>query len=352
MPLCLASMGWRALPLAGLLVLVLQVVAPAQTADQFDERARAAIAAGQTAEAESLWLKATQATPTHFAANFNLGLLYWNRKLPAQALPHLQQAAKVRPTDFNTHFLLGATHSQMQEVDPAIRAWRKALALQPKNLRLLQSLTVEYGKGRYFQEALAAARAALQLDPQQANLYFLAIKASQDMGDWEAGGALAAEVVRRFPNLARANFEHGFYLQKRGQLEAAMQFLAKANELDPTYEEPPFFLADLLVKQGRHEEALPHLAAAIARRNDFIPARVLRGRALMNLERWTEAEKELQTTAALDPRHPQPHLLLSQVYFRQGREEEAKRERELSLRLRRENPTVLEAAQSRPFSEK
>ena len=51
----------------------------------------------------------------------------------------------------------------------------------------------------------------------------------------------------------------------------------------------------------------------------------------------------------VDPRHPQPHLLLSQIYFRMGHEERAAQEKELSLRLRRENPRALEAEQGRSF---
>ena len=69
----------------------------------------------------------------------------------------------------------------------------------------------------------------------------------------------------------------------------------------------------------------------------------------MNLHRWPEAIAELNETVALDPKHPQPHLLLSQIYFRMGDEAKAKAEKEISLRLRRENPTILEAVQGRPF---
>jgi hypothetical protein len=41
--------------------------------------------------------------------------------------------------------------------------------------------------------------------------------------------------------------------------------------------------------------------------------------------------------------------LLSQVYFRLRDEEKARWEKDLSLRLRRENPAFLESLQSRPF---
>ena len=72
----------------------------------------------------------------------------------------------------------------------------------------------------------------------------------------------------------------------------------------------------------------------------------------MNQEKWREAIAELNETIALDPRHPQPHLLLSQIYFRLGDEAKAKTEKDTSLRLRRQNPSILEAVQPRPFPAK
>jgi len=93
------------------------------------------------------------------------------------------------------------------------------------------------------------------------------------------------------------------------------------------------------------------LRKAIQNRTDYVPARVTLSRSLMNLKKWPEAIAELEQAARMDPRHPQPHLLLSQIYFRLGDEARAKTEKEISLRLRRENPAVLEAVQGRPFPE-
>jgi len=301
-------------------------------------------------QAIALWQQALKQNPKHFPSLFNLGLTYFNLKRPVDAVPVLERAAAANPKDFNTRYVLGAAYSQVNRVNDAIRAWRAARALPATQPRMLaEMLIVEYGKGRYFNEAADVAKQLLRDKPGEANSYFLAIKAFQDAGDFEAGAQAAAEAVKRFPDLPRANFEHAFYLQKRGAMDEAIGFLRKAIALDPKYEEPPFFLGDLLVKQGENEEALAFLRQSIECRADYIPARVLLSRALMNLERWDDAIAELRTTIEMDPKHPQPHLMLSQIYFRQGDEAKAKVERELSLRLRRENPAILEAAQGRPF---
>jgi hypothetical protein len=69
----------------------------------------------------------------------------------------------------------------------------------------------------------------------------------------------------------------------------------------------------------------------------------------MALEQYKSAVAELDACAKASPTHPQPHLLLSQVFFRMGDEQRSRAEKELSYLLRRENPTLMEAPQSRPF---
>jgi len=190
------------------------------------------------------------------------------------------------------------------------------------------------------------------LNSQDPNLYFLAIKAYQDAGDYAAAGEIAKRAAEKFPASARANFEYAFHLQKNGAISEALERLQIAMKADPSYEEPFFFYGNLLVDQDRNAEAIPYLRKAIKDRNDYVPARVVLARAFMNLGKWDEAIAELNETVRLDPKHPQPHLLLSQIYFRLGDEARAKSEKQISLRLRRENPAILEALQGRPFDAK
>jgi len=210
-------------------------------------------------------------------------------------------------------------------------------------------MSVEYSRGRYFAEAAELAKKALDLDSGNSNLYFLAIKAYQDAGDYAKAGQIAKQAFEKFPTSARANFEYAFHLQKDGKISEALERLQAAMKADPSYEEPFFFYGNLLVDQSLNKEALPYLQKAIEDRTDYVPARVVLARALMNLSKWDDAIAELNATIRLDPKHPQPHLLLSQIYFRLGDEVRAKTEKQISFRLRRENPAILEALQARPF---
>ena len=321
----------------------------AQDAAALSDAAQQAAQSNRPEEAERLWRQALGIAPRFFPALFNLGYFHYSRGEQLKAIPYLERAGQVAPQDFNTHYLLGVCYQTVERRDEALLNWRKAVTINPRSSRLWQIMVVEYGKGRYFREAAEAASAALELAPHDLNAYLLAIKAHQDAGTYPPALEIARRAVDRFPESARARFEFGFHLQKVGQTEAALKELATASGLDPGYEEPHYFLGEMLQQLGRYEEALPPLRRALSIRQDYTPARMALARSLIGLKRLPESLTELTEAARLDPRHPQPHLLLSQVYFRLGDEERARQEKELSLRLRRENPTVLEAVQGRPF---
>ena len=104
----------------------------------------------------------------------------------------------------------------------------RSLELQPENLRLMQVMSVEYSKGRYFGEAAKLAGRALEINGNDLNAMFLAIKAYQVAGDDAAAADIARRAVERFPDSARANFEHGFHLQKEGNIAEAEAASASA----------------------------------------------------------------------------------------------------------------------------
>jgi tetratricopeptide (TPR) repeat protein len=326
-----------------LLILVL-----AQDIETKNEQARALAAQGNPAAAAELWRQIHKQSPTFFPAAFNLGYFHFTRKEFAEAKPYLDAATKSQPNDFNARFLLGQTHAALDQSDDAIRQWRAALALQPNHAKLLGILTIEYEKGDYYEEAAKTAKRLLALNPNDPTTHLLAIKAAQKSQD-PAGPELAKSATKQFPNHPQLQFEQAWYEQRNGQTADAAQHLQRAIELDPNYDEPHYFLGGILLDQGKLTEAIPHLEKAIAIRPNYTAASVALGRALMEQENFEEAIKVLEAAANQTPNHPQPHLMLSRLYYRQGNLEKSQAAKQQSLKLRRNNPTLIETRQSRPF---
>lgn len=320
-----------------------------QDAEALSAKALELAQARQTAEAEKLWKQALAINPKLFSAAFNLGYLYYSQKQFAEAEPFLATAAKSQPKDFNTQYLLGVVRSQLGRTDDALRAWRTALAIRSDHVRLMQIMAVEYGKGNYFREAGAVAERALALKDDDRSTWLVAIKSWQDAGDHAAALRLTEKMITRFPEDPRVAFEHGFELYRAGRREEAMPFIEKALHAPEPWEEPFFFLGDILFRENRPAEAVPLLQKALELRPDYSAAAVVLARALMSLDKNEEAKDVLLRAATADPKNAQPHLLLSQLYFRLGDEAAAAREKEISGQLRKTGPQALEGTQSRPF---
>ncbi len=335
----------RALALALALAAAAVAADPTALSDQALELAQQK----RFAEAAQLWNQALELDPDFFPALFNLGLMNVQQGKFSAGESFLAKAAAADKKDFNSRYLLGLARSKQEKRDEALRAWREALAIQPNQVKLMQVMSVEYGIGRYHLEAAALAERAMRLNPKDPALHFLAITAYRQAGELEKGREVARLAAGRFPDSARAQFEYGWHLLKAGEYDAALPLIKKAMELDPDYEEPYFYYGDWLVNQGRYEEAAPLLRRAIEILPGYIPARVRLGRALMGSGKLEDAVVELAKAVEQEPRHPQPHLLLSQIYFRQKDLKKAAAAKRESLRLRRENPKYLEAEQTRPF---
>jgi len=300
-------------------------------------------------EAEALWRKALAASPALFSANFNLGFMHYSQGQAAKAEPYLARAVQARPGDFNARYIYGAVLSQLARGDDALRQWRAALEIKPAQVKLMQIMAVEYSKGRYFRDAAAVAERALKLEAKEPNLYLIAIKAYQDAANHPAALKVAAAFAERYPDSPRAAFEYGFELYRNGRPAEGLPYLRKAIASGIDYEEPYFFYGEVLAGERRFEDSLEPFRKAIEIKRDYIAAWIGLARSLMALGRYAEAGQELERAAGVDPRHPLPHLLLSQVLFRQGKEDLAASEKDLSLRLRRENPQAMEQPQGRPF---
>ena len=101
--------------------------------------------------------------------------------------------------------------------------------------------------------------------------------------------------------------------------------------------------------EGRYEEAAGYLRSAIKRRPDYVLASSALAKALMELGRYKRDGGRAGTgdTAISQASAAAPAALARAIPH--GRRSRARREREISLRLRREDASAMEAPQGRRF---
>jgi tetratricopeptide (TPR) repeat protein len=153
----------------------------------------------------------------------------------------------------------------------------------------------KYGKGQ-FAEAIEAFAQCLRIEPRN-------IKAETNVG-------LSYEALQR-PDEAAQAFQNAISWQTEGSTK------------DP---EPFIELGHLYVNQNQPEKAVPYLTQSIAILPMISKAHEELGKAYSLLNRFPEAQAELEKAIELTPQAPNLHCLLAPVYRKQGLTDKAKAE--------------------------
>jgi superkiller protein 3 len=164
-------------------------IAVAQTTQQLVQEGNAAIAAGNYAQAETIWRQVLQREPSNADAYFGLGnsqfLLAnqaWKaseygdvlkeRKKLGDAMAESRIAALVSPTDYYSYIKLGETLTEPNNFSQMSAAKRNVVPLGTGN-RKIHLIRVDIAPRHYetLNEAIATYRQAIQLDPNNSNAY-------------------------------------------------------------------------------------------------------------------------------------------------------------------------------------
>ena len=163
----------------------------------------------------------------------------------------------------------------------ALAAWRVAFA---------------FAGDEDFPSAVGAARAAGKL--AVVNPAALALEPRL-----ETLGSLH-DAVERDPDDAAARIAYARALGDLGLYDVAYPQLHSARALMPYSAEPDYWLATLLMAQGRPQHAAPTLERGLARDSTHRPSRLLLAEALMELGRRKEARAQLERALREGPGEP------------------------------------------------
>ncbi len=144
--------------------------------------------------------------------------------------------------------ICGDRRYQLGECEQAIAEYEKGLAMAPKNINLLNSLGVCYGIQGEVDKAAETFEQALALNPGEIMVIY----------------------------------NMGLIHQIHGNPDKAVLFLKKAHGIDPEIFEVELLLGHLLHKEGKAEQALGHIEAALNLNADSGAALTLKGEILLD----------------------------------------------------------------------
>jgi tetratricopeptide (TPR) repeat protein len=103
------------------------------------------------------------------------------------------------------------------------------------------------------------------------------------------------------PQDATVRFSLGFVYWKTLRYAEAEVELAKAVELDPSFREAKFYLADAYLTDRKPTQSIPLLQSILLTDPGYVRARLDLGKAFAQMDRFPEAAKQFEEAIRLEP---------------------------------------------------
>jgi tetratricopeptide (TPR) repeat protein len=236
------------------------------------------------AEAISAYEKVLELKPGLYEAELNLGILMLRNKRAGDAVPKLKQASEGKPKEFRPVFYLAEACLAAGQPTEAETAYRAALEIDPK------SAAAESGLGRalvrrdQLGEAADHFRKAGALDSSYKDQILQvaeAYEAKQQPGE-------AIRIYEEFPDNVAAQERAAQLLLGQGRAEEAIPRLESAMKADPT-QANRMALATAYIAAKQFDKGAPLLAQAIQAEPSSFELRMMAGRLLRDQHKYPEA---------------------------------------------------------------
>ncbi len=300
-------------PCLGLLILVLdlQMIEPpaleaAELSSATVNELNRLLASGKLTEADAMVEHHLSLRSPSSETFLEVGRIYFEHDQWARAANLFHQSLELQNQNDVAHLLLGLSLAELKQAEESER------------------------------ELLTAVRQNPQSD---INWYFAGWRLLM-RGKYEASLPYFYKAVDLNPKNLKTHWALASALARTGSYGLAENYYTKAIELIEESQEPnpgPYLdLAYLLLftnQKGPAARALECTRKAIAINPQMADAHYLCGKALVKLERHSEARNALVRACQLSPKDARPYFWLAQVYDRLGESEQARNARQAFARL-------------------
>lgn len=150
-----------------------------------------------------------------------------------------------------------------------------------------------------------------------------AVATTAVLAPWRDSVTLLSRGVRIAPDNPHALVNLGLEFVERGEFDAGIDLLRRAEDIVPLYRPLQVNLGYAYAKRGEMEKAREHYEAALALRGGDAKLETELGRVLTQLGRSEEGEQRLAAAVRLDPALATAHLLLGTLLHAEKRWAEA-----------------------------
>ncbi len=215
----------------------------------------------------------------------------------------------------------GMANERTGDYPGAVRSYRRGLEVEPENPEILNALGFSLFQQGKSSEAVGALEKAIEADPKHWKAHNNLALASIELGELEVAEAHFRESLEIEPQPAIYS-DLGFVLERQGLADEAAEMYRKSLALDPGSASAHFNLAGSLARRAEYVEAERHFRAALAERPNAETHTGL-GFVLRQQGRMDEAVASLRAAIKSHPEHAPAYDRLGTVLIEQGKTEEA-----------------------------
>ena len=328
---------------------------------RYSEAGQRALAEHRYKDAEQAYEKLRELSPQTAEVHAGLGLIYYQQRKFAAAVPALRQAMKLNPSLPRTDILLALCLSELGQYKEALPGLGKAFKQTADDpLRRLAGLQLQRAYTQLEQDAKAAEVALeltrlypkdpevlyhsgrllsnyaylltmklAQVAPESVWMHQAAGEANESQGLHDAAVREYRAVIAQDPRRPGIHFRIGRTLLARAAATTeegpaaalraeAVKELEQELALDPANATAAYELGEIHRRAGDLEAARKLFAAAVAHYPDFAQAQLALGRVLVAGGDPQAALAHLRKAIALDPENPVAYYQLSRAHQAAG----------------------------------
>ncbi|MFN7920457.1 MAG: tetratricopeptide repeat protein [Bryobacteraceae bacterium] len=302
------------------LTLLVAGSAAAQPNEALFEKARAAQAAGNAAEAEAGYREYLRRYGPRAEVLANLGALLARKEDSGGAIQHYQQALKLDPSLTPLHLNLGLAHFKQGHAAEAVAAFDVFLHAQPGNRQAMQLRAMALVESGRYADAEAQYKALGPGDPSVA--LGLATALLRQRKTAEARAVLDPLIERG--DSAELQLTLGQALLNEGRLDEALAAFEKVRAISPAFPSLRLHVGSVYWRQRKTQEAISEWRAELAARPGDFEATYTLGAALsLNPATQAESERLLRAAASARPRNARANYQLAKLIWQKSKSQEA-----------------------------
>ncbi len=273
--------------------------------------------------------KGLKISPGMPSASALLGISLFEMGEYAKARPRLEAALRANADDTNARMFLAKDLTKLGDHQAAAAELQQLANRDPKNQEVWYLLARVYMK--LSEQSLAKMNA---IDPNSVLAHELSGEMMEAMNNYDGAVVELKKAVDMAPQQAGTHYKLGDAYWSLSRWESAAEQFQAELSIDPGNCMARWKIGNIVLQQnGNTEEALGHVDKALGMCPNLTDARVDRARALVKLNRNTEAAADLETAVKADPAEPATHFLLAKVYRSLGRAQEAQAEMQTYSKL-------------------